>query len=195
MNDSTSKSPSGSIAYANSYRKSNDASTRTTTMGDTTVFWMLDRLVMQGIFLLFLVSILILVWRNASNNKSMADTIADLLMQGQEDARVRNEQADKLDQRTREMEERTAKALAEHNEIVLSKLDETKQTAEAAAQESRNYAEVANSLNEKIKDTNARLLENAQIKVITQQVKDTESIHEHINKVDEKVATLVEKEK
>jgi len=167
---------------------------------DSSTLWVIDRLAMQGILLTVLGIILWIVWKNAKNNRNIAQQITSLLAQGREDSEIRTAVAERLEARTKELEERTARALSDHNEAVLQKLEETRSTAAAAAEESRNAANTANALNEKIYDTNARLLEtNAKLlktsndKVMDQQIQDTASLHEHIGQVDNKVSRVDDK--
>lgn len=117
----------------------------------------------------------------------------------QETRRSGAARAERLEQTTADLAERTRMALEAHRAQLLVKLDETKKTATIAAEESRNAAAVANALNEKIRETNQRLLERTQDtnETILEHVDasaevSTETLKKAIT-VDQKVDTLLGK--
>lgn len=117
-----------------------------------TLFWKIDRLVMQAVFL---IGLLYIVWKTAAN----AANVRDLLRLGQEDRKARDMALIDLRETANALAVKTEKALAIQNAKVEKKLDDNTQLTIAAAAASANAAEVANSVNEKIERTNQRLLE------------------------------------
>lgn len=137
------------------------------TMIDTTWWLIADRLFVQ----IFVIVGITMIFRRLST----------LIAQGQDDAKARMASAERLERVTADLSERTSRALNEHNAKMMTKLDETKETAVAAASASRDAAASANSMNEKIHDTNTRILDQARSTAVTKQMEATKEILEHVD--------------
>jgi hypothetical protein len=122
------------------------------TMGDLSVLEAI-RLVISLLFTGFMFFAAIVMWRNSS-------IMGELLRQGREDQKAREQALFELKVTAAELAVKTEAALRATDKQATAlgeKMDRNAALTIKAAEASANAASVANSLNEKIADTNRRL--------------------------------------
>ena len=127
---------------------------------------------MELIFSLFLLFVAWLLTYIAIRVNRNANNLSKLVTDNQADRVARDKALVIVKQETLALAKRAEESYGQLHQ----KLDENTEMTRAAAVASDNAATVANRLNEKIYDTNARLLE--QVKGVSQS--ETKALHDHI---------------
>ncbi len=136
-----------------------------------------DHLVVEFVGVVFLILGVIMLIRMDRRQGTNARNIQALLNQAEIDHQARETAVAVLAKRAEDLDKRTAEAVAASDDklnTLVCKLDHNTAMTIASGQASREAERTANSLNEKIADTNQRLIEAA-----------NRGLHQHITEVED----------